>query len=221
MAGGSSQSVHEHQWQDPAYVDTWVEQRIDGDERHRLQVERLARVLAGAVTGADPIVLDVGTGPGVLADAVLRLLPAARVVAQDFSPPMLELARSRLAWAGDRVRFHLSDLLSTDWARGLDPGFDAVVSSYAIHNVRDPATIRSVYGEIVALLVPGGCLLLMDLVESPGPRADALVGMRGRRGDGEPATLAAQLEWLAGAGLVEVDCLWKDGFEATICGFRP
>ena len=56
--------------------------------------------------------LDVGSGPGVLADAVLRSVPGARVVVQDYSPPMLAQARSRLAWAGDRVRLQQSDLSS-------------------------------------------------------------------------------------------------------------
>ena len=221
MSSGSSGRVQEHDWLDPAYVDAWVTQRIDGDRNHRSHVERLAALVARAVTTPDPVVLDVGSGPGVLADAVLRSVPGARVVVQDYSPPMLAQARSRLAWAGDRVRLQQSDLSSPGWSRGLGQRFDAVVSSYAIHNLREPAAIRAVYEELVAVLGPGGCLLLLDLVESAGPLADALVGERRRRDEHEPSSLAAQLGWLAGAGLVQVDCLWKDGFEVAMCGFRP
>jgi len=165
-------------------------------------------------------VLDVGSGPGPLASAVLRALPEARVVCQDFSEPMLRRAQIALAWAGKRVRYHRSDLAAPDWMVGLGKGFEAVVSSYAIHNLRDPARIRSVYADLAGLLSPGGCVFLLDLVESPGPRTDALYGRRRRHTDGMPATLAAHLSWLTDAGLAEVDCLWKDGFEAAMCGFR-
>jgi len=213
--------VQEHDWLDPAYVDAWVARRIDGDRHHRSHLGRLAQLLARALTTPDPVVLDVGSGPGVLADAVLRSVPGAAVVVQDYSPPMLDQARSRLAWAGDRARFHQSDLGSPGWSGDLGDGFDAVVSSYAIHNLRDPAAIRAVYDELVTLLVPGGCVLLLDLVESPGPLADALVGERRRRDEDDPSSLAAQLGWLTSAGLVQVDCLWKDGFEVAIGGFRP
>ena len=90
--------MQEHDWLDPAYVDAWVTQRIDGDRNHRSHVERLAALVGAPVTTPDPVVLDVGSGPGVLADAVLRSVPGARVVVQDYSPPMLAQARSRLAW---------------------------------------------------------------------------------------------------------------------------
>ena len=165
--------------------------------------------------------IEEGSGPGVLADAVLRSVPGARVVVQDYSPPMLAQARSASRGRATGSASSESDLSSPGWSRGLGQRFDAVVSSYAIHNLREPTAIRAVYEELVAVLGPGGCLLLLDLVESAGPLADALLGERRRRDEHEPSSLAAQLGWLAGAGLVQVDCLWKDGFEVAMCGFRP
>jgi SAM-dependent methyltransferase len=213
--------MREHDWHDAGYVDAWIDQRIDGDPDHLARVERLAGFLAAALTGERPRVLDVGTGPGVLAAAVLRAVPGSRVVCHDFSTPMLERARADLAWAGDRVGFHASDLAARDWAAGLDGPFDAVVSSYAIHNLRVAATIRSVYTDIARVLAPGGCFLLLDMVETPGPDADRLYGGRRRWDDQVPSSLVAQLGWLAAAGFSEVDCIWKEGFEVAVCGFRP
>lgn len=221
MTTSSSERVQEHDWLDASYVDTWVAERIDGDDDHRHDVDELAGLLAQVLTAPDPLVLDVGSGPGVLADAVLRAVPLARVVVHDYSPPMLEQARSRLAWAGDRARFHQSDLAVRGWSDGLGDGFDAAVSSYAIHNLRDPVAIRAVYEELVTRLAPGGCLLLLDLVEPAGSRAERLVGERRPYEEEQPASVAAQMGWLTGAGLVQVDCLWKDGFEVAMCGFRP
>jgi tRNA (cmo5U34)-methyltransferase len=213
--------MRDHDWHDVGYVEAWIDQRIDGDPDHLARVERLAGFLAAALTADRPRVLDVGTGPGVLAAAVLRAVPTSNVVCHDFSHPMLDRAQTELAWAGDRVEFAASDLAAGDWAAGLDGPFDAVVSSYAIHNLRAAEAIRSVYTDIAALLVPGGCFLLLDMVETPGPQADRLYGVRRRFDDRVPSTLAAQLGWLREAGLTDVDCIWKAGFEVALCGFRP
>jgi len=221
MTDRGAAEVGEHDWHDAAYVESWVTQRIDGDSGHRARIARLASLVAAAVTVDAPVILDVGAGPGVVADALLRAIPAARLLCQDYSLPMLERARSALAWAGDRVSYHQSDLADPDWSAGLDRPLDAVVSSYAIHNLRDAARIRSVYGDLIGLLGPGGGLFLLDLVESAGPRTDVLYGDRRRHVEDAPASLAVQLGWLVDAGFTEVDCLWKDGFEAAICGFRP
>ena len=61
-----------------------------------------------------------------------------------------------------RVKFIQSDLSKPGWSKKLKGPFDAVVSSIAIHNVREHATIRSIYGETFDLLNPGGCFLNLD-----------------------------------------------------------
>src|SRR5690606_4222628 len=91
----------------------------------------------------------------------------------DFSEPMLAHAERALAAHAGRVRFHRRVLSDPPWADGLEPGFDVVVSSQAIHNVRWPARIRDIYTELAALLEPGGTLLNLDIVDPPGPRAPA------------------------------------------------
>jgi hypothetical protein len=44
-----------------------------------------------------------------VSDVVLGALPYALVTLQDYSAPMLDQARSRLAAYGDRVRFEMRD----------------------------------------------------------------------------------------------------------------
>lgn len=221
MSGRLRQDAIEHEWQDAAYVDAWIAQRIDGDPSHQQRLARLAAIVAAAVGRSDPRVLDVGTGPGALAEPILRAIPNATVVCQDFSAAMLDRARASLAWAPERVRFHESDLRSPGWQSGLEPGFDAVVSSYALHNLRTPARMEAVYADLVDLLARGGgCLFVLDLVESPGPRTDVVYGRTRRHADDDVVTLDRELGWLRALGLVEVDCIWKDGFEAAVCGFR-
>ncbi len=216
-----AERVGEHDWHDAGYVDAWIAERIEGDPGHLARLDRMAGLVALATTAASPRVLDVGTGPGVLAGAVLRAIPSARVVCVDFSVPMLERARTALAWAGDRTAYHRCDLHERDWAAGVEGPFDVVMASYSIHNLRESTRIRAAYTDMVGLLAPGGCLFVLDLVDSPGSRLDPLYGRKRRQDDAEPAALATQLGWLARAGLAEIDCIWKDGFEALLCGFRP
>ncbi|CAN5283400.1 peptide chain release factor N(5)-glutamine methyltransferase [soil metagenome] len=78
--------------------------------------------------GADaPLtILDLGTGTGAILLALLAALPNATGVGVDASPGALATARAnaeRLGFSG-RVRF-----VEGDWARGVDGGFDVVVSN--------------------------------------------------------------------------------------------
>jgi predicted methyltransferase len=88
--------------------------------------------------------------------------PAARGVARDFSPAMLESARER--FAVDRS----ASIVSHDLARLLsDLGVcDRVVSGFAIYHLPHPAT-RALYAEVFALLAPGGVFCNPDHVASP------------------------------------------------------
>ena len=83
----------------------------------------------GEVAGLS--VLDAGCGPGFLTRDLLEG-GAARVVAFDVSPSMVEITRERV---GDRAEVFIGDL-----ARPLalnDDSFDMIVSSLAIDYVRD------------------------------------------------------------------------------------
>ena len=92
-----------HDYFDQDYVDDWAE--VANTRRpHRAKffdafVTELSRL-------AEPDVLDLGAGPGFLAEQVLARCAVSSYHLLDFSPRMLELARARLAGFGDRVFFH-------------------------------------------------------------------------------------------------------------------
>jgi release factor glutamine methyltransferase len=71
-------------------------------------------------------IVDVGTGSGCIALALANELPHAEIHATDISPAALEIARANAArlQLESRVQFHQTDLL-----RGLEGGFDFVVSN--------------------------------------------------------------------------------------------
>jgi tRNA (cmo5U34)-methyltransferase len=83
----------------------------------------------------------------------------------DFSELMLEAARKRFA-ADERIELVKHDLAEPLPALGR---FDAVVSSFAIHH-REHERKRSLYGEIFALLEPGGMFANFEHVASASHR---------------------------------------------------
>lgn len=69
-------------------------------------------------------ILDIATGSGAIALALLSELPNATAIATDLSPAALDVARANAARLGlaARIRFH-----ETSWADGVDGKFDLLV----------------------------------------------------------------------------------------------
>ncbi len=95
-------------------------------------------------------VLDLGCGGGQLA-FYLAEAGAAEVVGIDASERMLGVARAR--WAHPRVSYRRESMEDADFSPG---AFDLVVSSLALHYVRDYAGLVA---RIARWLTPGGLLV--------------------------------------------------------------
>lgn len=218
---------HEHDWLSDAYVQEWIESDATRDGERRPKLRRAASLLPFG-TEQSIKVLDLGGGYGEFARQVLEAFPSSTVVLHDYSTPMIAAARQRLAPFGERVDFALSDLSQPGWSNGLGGPFDAVVSSIAIHNLRQPALIHDVYREVATVVAPGGAFLNLDYIF---PRSPLLSELYGRASGGwragataspahvDEASLENQLRWLL-EGFDEVDCLWKELREVLLCGLR-
>lgn len=125
----------------------------------------------------DPLVLDLGCGPGSLATRLLDRMPAATVVAIDADPLLLALGEAAAA-GRPGLRWADLDLRRASWARdlGLDRPADAAVSTTALHWLGVPE-LRAVYAEVAQVLRPGGVLLNGDHLhedEEQAPELDRL-----------------------------------------------
>ncbi len=122
----------------------------------------IAAELAGALLAAGPAarVVDLGSGLGSYAAAVLDRAPEARALLVD-RPTARPAVEAFLVEAGleDRVSFQGGDFLADDWGSGHDLAF----ASNLVHNLGEAAT-----RELLALchqrLAPGGRVVLKDLV---------------------------------------------------------
>jgi tRNA (cmo5U34)-methyltransferase len=222
----------EQVWQSESFVDEWIDSDATHDHDRRPQLRWAASLLPLSCT--EPVrVLDVGGGYGVFAGQVLAEYPNATVCVQDFSVPMLDKARDRLAEYPGRVEYQLSDLTDPDWFAGLDVPFDAVVSSFAIHTLLIGKAIRSVYSAVHGLLRPGGWFFNLDFVldvltlPPDAPQISiysrAFPDWQERDHPAVPGMpgLTDQLNWLTEAGFDGVDCVRKELAEVFLIAHRP
>ena len=106
-------------------------------------------------------VLELGSGPGFLANYLLEALPRFRFTLLDFSSAMHDLARARLAERADDVRFLTCDFREPGWTDGLK-GFDAVITNQAVHELRHKRYAPTLHGRVTSVLKPGAPYLVCD-----------------------------------------------------------
>jgi tRNA threonylcarbamoyl adenosine modification protein (Sua5/YciO/YrdC/YwlC family) len=170
--------------------------RADIPVYERLQAE------VAAVSGSPARrVLELGTGTGETARALLERHPDAELVGIDESSAMLGTARSRLP--ADRVLLRVGRLEDP-----LPEGpFDLVASALCVHHL-DGAGKRDLFTRVAEVLRPGGVFALGDVIVPEDP-ADAVTSLT--PGFDRPSPLADQLGWLAEAGFAaRVHWLHKD-----------
>lgn len=158
-------------------------------------LEHIAEAAAGLAPPSCRV-LELGSGPGVLAERLLRRLPEARYSALDFSPAMQEPARARLAPFLDRVAFLERSFKSETWSDGL-AGFDLVVTNQAVHELRHKHHAPALHRQVRVLLAADGAYLVSDHFSDPGGLPNAELYM----------TKAEQKEALLAAGFARVERL--------------
>ena len=110
-------------------------------------------------------VLDIGCGIGGL-DQVLVSLGAAHVTAVDVAPPLIALARRRIAQSPELGRIDLVVIEPEEALPFADAVFDLVFTKDAwLHVVDKPALLREVH----RVLKPGGRLAGGDWMKGPEP----------------------------------------------------
>lgn len=129
-----------------------------GYEQHfaRLTSQSAPAVLDAAGVGEGMHVLDVCSGPGMLAQAALAR--GARVTGLDFSAEVVRIARRNVP----DVEFREGDAQALPFP---DDSFDAVVCGFGIIHVPDA---RRALREMHEVLKPG-CRLAVSVWETPGP----------------------------------------------------
>jgi SAM-dependent methyltransferase len=168
----------------PAAAREWVTRWDQQQELyHSDREDRFTALIDAAQAGAgrpDPLILDLGCGPGSLAVRLLARLPRATVVAVDADPVTLSIGRAAYADVPG-LRFLDLDLRSSGWPAGLglDLGqrlVDAVVSTTALHWLT-AAELAEFYQVLASLLRPGGLYLDGDHLRLDASDSPVLAGL--------------------------------------------
>ena len=202
------------EWMDEKLAARWTA----ADSLKELLV--LPRRISATVIAADrpgtALVVDVGSGPGDYLSTMLDTFPAARGVWTDVSPAMADIARPALARYRDRVEFRLVDLADLS---PLPEQADVITTSRASHHF-DADTLARFYASAAGHLAPGGWLVNLDHVLSPGAwdrrLRDARAAMIPPKQDGtghshdKPLPMVEEhLAALAAAGFEDVAMPWR------------
>ena len=199
-------------------------------------------------TGEPLTILELGSGEGLLAGALLTRFPLASLTALDGSESMRREATMRLAAFGARARVAAFDLAALDWWDRMF-SVDLVVSSLALHHLND-AKKQYLYKAAADRLSARGALLVADLIDPQHPAAreaaaerwDALARREAEAigapelfqrflderwnhfrfpdASDQPSALMHHLVWLRHAGFAAVDCWWMDAGHAVFGGFK-
>ena len=215
------------------------------------RVEMIGTLLSLVPFGRDEQfrAVELGSGEGLAAAALLDRFPRATLVALDGSESMRQATRAATSRFAGRVRIEPFELASLDWWDVMR-GVDVVLTTLCLHHLND-AKKQYFFKAAAERLSARGALLVADLVEpqhqivrdmfadswdaSVRAQADAL-GMpelanrfvearwnhyRTLDPADRPSALFHQLVWLRHAGFAAVDCFWMYAGHAIYGGFNP
>lgn len=141
----------------------WIE-RWDRQQEESLpdREDRFTALIDAVEEGTgrpDPLILDLGCGPGSLSVRLLDRLPRATVIGIDADPVSLALGQAAYS-SRPGLRLIDVDLREPGWSArlGLDRLADAAVSTTALHWLPE-RDLRAMYAELATVLGPGGLLL--------------------------------------------------------------
>ncbi|MFF0162055.1 class I SAM-dependent methyltransferase [Streptomyces sp. NPDC005263] len=105
------------------------------------------------------LIVDAGSGPGVISCLLADGFPGARVVAVDATEPLLERARARAARLGVADRFGTLAGELPGVLDDLEYPADLIWASNSLHHIGDQ---RAALAGFAARLAPGGTLALLE-----------------------------------------------------------
>ena len=213
--------------------------------------QEMVATLVGAVPfmADEPVkILELGSGDGRLAEALLTVFPRAILTALDGSDSMRRETSRRLALFGDRARVAAFDVAALDWWDRMS-GVDLILSSLCLHHLND-AKKQYLYKAAAERLSPRGALLIADPIDPQHPAARRLAAdqwdaqakqqaealgapelfqrfvetrwnyFRFPDAADQPSALFHHLIWLRHAGFAAVDCCWLNAGHAVFGGFK-
>ena len=178
----------QHAFHDAAFVRGWADRFVPTPPRLAL----FDLILQHLSTSSH--VLELGLGPGYMARHILDRNDSISYEGLDFSEVFFDVARETIGEAMQRVTLTNSDLMDQSWPRSLARQPDAIISTWALHDLGGQQAIADVYARCHEVLPTGGVLLNGDFIKPEGTDWDYEPGR---------FAVARHLELLRQAGFAE------------------
>ena len=185
-----------HEFHDKEYVLGWADKFVPTPERIEL-----FNVILSALQRLIPEngrVVELGIGPGYLASHILETMSSIEYIGIDFSYPMLEFASTRLSQHSSRIKYTQADLVKDDWGSKIFTPINAIVSTWALHDLGSQENVATVYAKSATALGSQGVLLNGDFIK-PDETIHEFEAGRFR--------ISRHLEMLRNVGFRDVECL--------------
>ena len=157
----------------------------------------------------NPKVLEVGSGPGYLAQVLLENLSHMSYTAIDFSEAMHQLSREHLGQLAHKATYLVADFKDSNWFDVAKQNrFDIVIIHQALHKLRHKAYAQQFHMQIKQnLLVKNGVYIVTD----------HLVADHGMKNNDLYMTIDEHLKALYSAGFRNIDILKEKN---ALCAFK-
>ena len=185
-----------HEFHDEEFAAGWATRFAPTPER----LELFNVILSELKTRAplQGCIVELGIGPGYLADHLLNAMPGIRYCGLDFSIPMLRIARQRLRPYAPRLVLAQADLIHDEWWTRVPESVAAFVSTWALHDLGSPEHVERVYAACQKALPSGGVLLNGDFIKPDGAHHEYEPGR---------FEIARHIELLRRVGFESAECL--------------
>ncbi|MEN0072927.1 MAG: class I SAM-dependent methyltransferase [Paracraurococcus sp.] len=155
-----------HEFHDAEFVQGWADRFVPSPPRLALFDMVLAEIRR--LPMSDPNVLELGLGPGYMARHILERHQALRYEGLDFSTAFFKVAERTLGDLTSRVTFTQADLMDQSWPERLARRPQAIVSTWALHDLGSQQAVADVYTRCYEILPKGGILVNGDFIKPDG-----------------------------------------------------
>lgn len=153
----------QHEFHDAAFVQGWADRFVPTPPR--MALFDLIREHMTPPGTAPAHVLELGLGPGYMARHILERNTSITYEGLDFSNVFFDVARKTIASYMTRVTLTKADLMDQSWPSTLSRQPDAIISTWALHDLGGERAVADVYARCHEVLPAGGVLLNGDFIK--------------------------------------------------------
>jgi SAM-dependent methyltransferase len=156
----------QHEFHDAGFVQAWADRFVPSPPRIALFDLILKHV--SALTLPNVHVVELGLGPGYMARHILERNSSISYEGLDFSEVFFDVARNTIGGYMPRVELTKADLMDQAWPHALAQHPDAIISTWALHDLGGQQAVADVYARCYELLPKGGILMNGDFIKPDG-----------------------------------------------------